>query len=147
MHTPGHTDDSVTYVLGDVAFIGDTLFTPEYGTARCDFPGGDARRLFRSIQQIFALGNATRLFLCHDYPPEGRPPRPMVSVAEQRAANVHVRDGTSEDEFVEMRQRRDRSLAMPELILPSIQVNIRAGRFPDPEDNGVTYLKIPVDRL
>lgn len=145
MHTPGHTNDSVTYVIGDAAFIGDTMFTPDYGTARCDFPGGDARRLFRSIERILGLGDDVRLFLCHDYPESEREPRPMVTVREQRAANVHVREGTSEEAFVEMRRRRDQSLAMPTLILPSIQVNIRAGRLPEPEDNGVTYLKIPLD--
>lgn len=147
MHTPGHTNDSVTYVVADAAFVGDTLFTPDYGTARCDFPGGDAHRLFQSIQKIYALGDQVRLFLCHDYPPGDRAPRPMVTVAEQRARNVHIHDGTSEEEFVELRLRRDATLNMPALILPSIQVNIRAGRLPDPEDNGAVYLKIPVDRL
>jgi glyoxylase-like metal-dependent hydrolase (beta-lactamase superfamily II) len=147
MHTPGHTNDSVTYVIGDTAFIGDTLFTPEYGTARCDFPGGDARRLFQSIQRIFELGDEVRLYLCHDYPERDREPRPMVTVRQQRTDNVHVREGTPEEEFVEMRQRRDRSLPMPTLILPSIQVNICAGRFPEPEDNGVRYLKVPLDLL
>ena len=147
MHTPGHTNDSVTYVVADAAFVGDTLFMPDYGTARCDFPGGDAHRLFRSIQKIFALGDQVRLFLCHVYPPDDRPPRPMVPVAEQRARNVHVHDGTSEEEFVDLRLRRDATLSMPALILPSIQVNIRAGRLPDPEDNGAMYLKIPVDVL
>jgi glyoxylase-like metal-dependent hydrolase (beta-lactamase superfamily II) len=147
MHTPGHTNDSVTYVIGDAAFIGDTLFTPEYGTARCDFPGGDARRLFQSIQRIFGLGDDVRLYLCHDYPETEREPRPMVTVREQRSDNVHVREGTPEEAFVEMRQRRDRSLPMPTLILPSIQVNIRAGRLPGPEGNGVRYLKIPLDLL
>ncbi len=147
MHTPGHTNDSVTYVVADAAFVGDTLFTPDYGTARCDFPGGDAHRLFRSIQKIYALGDQVRLFLCHDYPPDDRPPRPMVTVAEQRARNVHVHDGTSEEEFVDLRLRRDATLNMPALILQSIQVNIRAGRLPDPEGNGAIYLKIPVDVL
>ncbi len=147
MHTPGHTNDSVTYVIGGAAFIGDTMFTPEYGTARCDFPGGDAGRLFQSIQRILGLGDDVRLYLCHDYPETDRAPRPMVTVREQRSDNVHVRAGTAEEEFVEMRQRRDRSLPMPTLILPSIQVNIRAGRMPAPEDNGVAYLKIPLDLL
>jgi glyoxylase-like metal-dependent hydrolase (beta-lactamase superfamily II) len=141
MHTPGHTNDSVTYVIGNAAFIGDTLFTPEYGTARCDFPGGDARRLFHSIQRIFGLGEDVRLYLCHDYPETEREPRPMVTVREQ------LREGTSEEAFVEMRERRDRSLPMPTLILPSIQVNIRAGRLPEREGNGVRYLKIPLDLL
>ncbi len=147
LHTPGHTDDSVTYVLGDAAFVGDTLFAPDYGTARCDFPGGDARRLFRSIRSILDLGDDVRLFLCHDYPPEGREPRPMATVAEQRSGNVHVRDGVSEDEFAAMREGRDRELEMPALILPSIQVNIRAGALPEPEANGVSYLKIPLDLM
>jgi len=147
LHTPGHTDDSVTYVLGDAAFVGDTLFAPDYGTARCDFPGGDARRLFRSIRSILGLGDNVRLFLCHDYPPEGREPRPMTTVAEQRSGNVHVRDGVSEDEFADMRDGRDRELEMPALILPSIQVNIRAGALPEPEANGVSYLKIPLDLM
>jgi glyoxylase-like metal-dependent hydrolase (beta-lactamase superfamily II) len=147
LRTPGHTDDSVTYLVGDAAFVGDTLFAPDYGTARCDFPGGDARRLFRSIRRILALGDDVRLHLCHDYPPESRAPRAMVPVAEQRSDNVHVRDGIGEDEFVTMRERRDQELEMPALILPAIQVNIRAGSLPQPEDNGVVYLKIPVDLL
>jgi glyoxylase-like metal-dependent hydrolase (beta-lactamase superfamily II) len=147
LDTPGHTDDSVTYVLGDAAFIGDTLFAPDYGTARCDFPGGDAQRLFRSIQRIFALGDEVRLYLCHDYPPEGREALPSFIVAEQRSGNVHVRDGVGENDFVAMRERRDRDLDMPALILPSIQVNIRAGLLPDPEPNGVSYLKIPLNLM
>lgn len=147
MSTPGHTDDSVTYLIGDAAFIGDTLFTPEYGTARCDFPGGDARRLFRSIQRIFALGDDFRLYLCHDYPEQGRTPRPMTTVAEQRSGNVHVRDGIDEDQFVLMREERDAQLAVPALILPAIQVNIRAGRLPDPAANGIRYLKLPLNQL
>jgi len=147
LHTPGHTDDSVTYILGDAVFIGDTLFAPDYGTARCDFPGGDARHLFRSIRRILGLGDEARLFLCHDYPPEDRPPCPSVTVAEQRASNVHVHDGITEDDFVAMRERRDRELEMPALILPSIQINIRAGSLPRPEPNGVAYLKIPLNLL
>jgi len=145
LHTPGHTDDSVTYRIGDAAFVGDTLFAPDYGTARCDFPGGDARRLYVSIRRILDLGDETRLFLCHDYPPDAREPRPMTTVAEQRSGNVHIRDGVDEDDFVAARQRRDRELDMPALILPSIQVNIRAGVLPEPEANGVAYLKIPLD--
>lgn len=147
LHTPGHTDDSVTYVIGDCAFIGDTLFAPDYGTARCDFPGGDARRLYRSIQRIYALGDETKLFLCHDYPAEGSAARPMTTVAEHRAGNVHIRNGISEDQFVSMRDARDACLDMPALILPSIQVNIRAGHLPPAESNGLVYLKIPVDAL
>lgn len=145
LHTPGHTDDSVTYRIGDAAFVGDTLFAPDYGTARCDFPGGDARRLYASIRRILGLGDGTRLFLCHDYPPDDREPRPMTTVAEQRSGNVHIRDGTDEDDFVAARERRDRELDMPALILPSIQVNIRAGVLPEPAANGVAYLKIPLD--
>ena len=147
LHTPGHTDDSMTYVIGDCAFIGDTLFAPDYGTARCDFPGGDARRLYRSIQRIYALGDETKLFLCHDYPAEGAAARPMTRVAEHKAANVHIRDGVSEDQFVSMRDARDACLEMPALILPSIQVNIRAGQLPPAESNGLVYLKIPVDAI
>jgi glyoxylase-like metal-dependent hydrolase (beta-lactamase superfamily II) len=147
MRTPGHTDDSVTYVLGDAAFIGDTLFAPDYGTARCDFPGGDARELYRSIRQIFALGDDTRLYLCHDYPPGDRAPVPVSTVAEQRAANIHVHDGIDEDAFVALREERDAGLPVPALILPAIQVNIRAGRLPEPAANGRRYLKIPLDTL
>lgn len=147
LHTPGHTDDSITYVMGDAAFVGDTLFAPDYGTARCDFPGGDARHLYRSIRRILDLGDEVRLFLCHDYPPEGREALPSFTVAEQRSGNVHVRDGIAEDDFVVMRERRDRELDMPALILPSIQVNIRAGALPEPECNGVAYLKIPLNLI
>ena len=147
LHTPGHTDDSMTYVIGDCAFIGDTLFAPDYGTARCDFPGGDARRLYQSIQGIYALGDQAKLFLCHDYPAEGSAARPMTTVAEHKAGNVHIREGISEDEFVSMRDARDARLDMPALILPSIQVNIRAGQLPPAESNGLVYLKIPIDVL
>lgn len=147
LHTPGHTEDSVTYLVGKAAFVGDTLFAPDYGSARCDFPGGDARRLFHSIRRLLDLGDDVRLYLCHDYPPETRAPRAMVPVAEQRSGNIHVRDGIGEEEFVAMRNRRDLDLEMPELILPSIQVNIRAGALPEQEDNGVAYLKIPLDLL
>ena len=145
LHTPGHTNDSMSYVIGDAAFIGDTLFTPEYGTARCDFPGGDARLLHRSIQRLFALPAATRLFLCHDYPEPGSPPRSQTTIAEQREANIHVGGGRDEDAFVRMREARDRTLSLPKLILPSIQVNIRAGELPPVEDNGQRYLKIPLN--
>jgi glyoxylase-like metal-dependent hydrolase (beta-lactamase superfamily II) len=142
--TPGHTSDSVTYLIGDAAFVGDTLFMPDYGTARCDFPGGDARELYRSIRRLYALPPETRLFMCHDYPPAGREPRHETSVAAQRAANVHVRDGIDEATFVRMRRERDASLGKPQLLYPSIQINIRAGRLPDPESNSVRYLKLPL---
>jgi glyoxylase-like metal-dependent hydrolase (beta-lactamase superfamily II) len=148
IHTPGHTPACVTYVFGESAFIGDTLFMPDYGTARCDFPGGDARELYRSIQKIFALPPQTRLFLCHDYLPPGRTEyRWETTVAEERARNIQIHDGVSEDEFAGMRKRRDATLETPKLIIPSVQVNIRAGQFPPAEDNGVTYLKVPVNIL
>jgi glyoxylase-like metal-dependent hydrolase (beta-lactamase superfamily II) len=145
--TPGHTSDSVSYLAGDAAFIGDTLFAPDYGSARCDFPGGDAATLYRSVQRLYALAPQTRLFLCHDYPPDGRAPRCEWSVAEQLAGNLHIRAGTTEREFVDLRHARDAGLAMPALIIPSVQVNIRAGRLPDAEDNGTRYLRVPLDRF
>ncbi|WP_189467405.1 MBL fold metallo-hydrolase [Litchfieldella qijiaojingensis] len=148
LHTPGHTPACLTYVIGDVAFIGDTLFMPDYGTARCDFPGGDARTMYRSIQRVLSLPPKTRLFLCHDYKTPGREEYQYeTSVAEQRAHNVHVHEGVSEDEFVRMRTARDASLGMPKLIIPSVQVNMRAGHMPPPEDNGQIYLKIPLNLL
>lgn len=147
MATPGHTDDSVTYRIGDAAFVGDTLFAPDYGSARCDFPGGDAGRLFASVQRLYELPPETRLFLCHDYPPAGREPRCEWSVAEQREGNVHINARTREADFVAMRTERDAGLKMPALIIPSVQVNIRAGRLPEPEDNGRRYLRIPLDTL
>ncbi|KOF53340.1 beta-lactamase [Achromobacter sp. DMS1] len=147
MHVPGHTPADMAYLVGDAAFVGDTLFMPDVGTARCDFPGGDAHALYRSIRRLLALPGDTRLFMCHDYPPEGRGAAWETTVAEQRRANIHVRDGVSEEEFVAMRTRRDATLSMPTLILPAIQVNIRAGHFPPAEDNGVRYLKIPLDTL
>lgn len=148
LHTPGHTPACMTYVVGDAAFVGDTLFMPDYGTARCDFPGGDARVLYRSIQRLFALPDATRLFLCHDYKAPGREHFHYQStVAEQRAHNVHVREGVGEDAFVAMRRQRDATLGMPALILPSVQVNMRGGELPPPEDNGVRYLKVPLNVL
>lgn len=146
LHTPGHTPACLTYVIGDAAFVGDTLFMPDYGTARCDFPGGDARTLFRSIQKVLALPAETRLFLCHDYKaPERETYQHETSVAEQRTHNVHVHEGVSEDEFVKMRTERDATLGMPRLIVPSVQVNMRAGHMPPPEDNGQVYLKVPIN--
>ncbi|MHC0510429.1 MBL fold metallo-hydrolase [Achromobacter aegrifaciens] len=147
IHVPGHTPADMAYLIGDAAFVGDTLFMPDVGTARCDFPGGDAHQLYRSIQRLLGLPAETRLYMCHDYPPAGRDASWQTTVAEQRRANIHVRDGVAEADFVAMRTRRDATLSMPTLILPAIQVNIRAGHFPPPEDNGVRYLKIPVDAL
>ena len=145
MHTPGHTPACNTYVIGDAAFIGDTLFMPDYGTARCDFPGGDAGLLFDSIQRIFQLPDDTRLFLCHDYKAPGRNEFAWeTTVAEQRRSNLHIKDGTSKEAFIAFRNERDSQLEVPALILPSIQVNIRAGDMPETESNGVSYLKIPV---
>ena len=147
IHTPGHTPACMTYLIGDAAFVGDTLFMPDYGTARCDFPGGDAATLFRSIRKLLSLPPETRLHLCHDYPPDDRAPVWETTVAEQRAKNIHVHEGVAEADFVAMRTARDRTLAMPTLILPAIQVNVRAGNLPPAEDNGVHYLKIPIDLL
>ncbi|MDD1966291.1 MBL fold metallo-hydrolase [Pseudomonas putida] len=151
MHTPGHTPACMTYVvdLGDeaIAFVGDTLFMPDYGTARCDFPGADARTLYRSIGRILSLAPQTRLFMCHDYLPNGRDLMYMTTVAEQRASNIHIREGIDEDAFVQMREKRDATLEMPVLILPSVQINMRGGHMPEPEDNGVRYLKIPINAL
>jgi glyoxylase-like metal-dependent hydrolase (beta-lactamase superfamily II) len=148
LHTPGHTPACMTYVIGDAGFVGDTLFMPDYGTARCDFPGGDARTLFQSIRKLFALPGDTRLFMCHDYKAPGRDDfRYQTTVAEQRALNVHVHEGISETDFVAMRSARDATLGMPLLILPSVQVNMRAGQLPPAEDNGTRYLKIPLDVL
>jgi glyoxylase-like metal-dependent hydrolase (beta-lactamase superfamily II) len=145
MHTPGHTPACMTHVIGDAAFVGDTLFMPDGGTARADFPGGDARELYRSIRRILALSPETRLYMCHDYGPDGREIRWETTVAEERAHNIHVRDGISEDEFVAMRTARDATLSMPRLIIPSIQVNMKAGALPEPEDNGRRYLKVPIN--
>ncbi|MFO1035220.1 MAG: MBL fold metallo-hydrolase [Geminicoccaceae bacterium] len=146
LHTPGHTPACMTYVIGDAAFVGDTLFMPDFGTARCDFPGGDPRQLYRSIRRIFELPDATRLFMCHDYKAPGRDEFACeTTVGEERRNNVHVREGVGEDEFVAMRTARDKTLAMPRLILPSVQINMRAGQLPPPEDNGVRYLKLPMD--
>jgi glyoxylase-like metal-dependent hydrolase (beta-lactamase superfamily II) len=148
LHVPGHTPADVAYVIGDAAFVGDTLFMPDYGTARTDFPGGDAHQLFRSIRRLLSLPEQTRIFLCHDYKAPGREEFVWeTTVAAQRAENVHVRDDVSEEDFVAMRQARDSGLGMPKLILPSVQVNIRGGKLPEPEDNGVRYLKIPLDKV
>ncbi len=146
MATPGHTPACVTYVLAEAAFVGDTMFMPDYGSARCDFPGGDARTLYRSIQRIFALPPATRLYLLHDYKAPGRDRYAWeTSVAEQRAKNIHLHDGIGENDFVKLRTERDRTLTMPKLILPAVQVNMRAGSMPPPESNGTSYLKIPLN--
>ena len=148
LRTPGHTPACLTYIVGDAAFVGDTLFMPDYGTARADFPGGDARQLYRSIQHIFQLPGDTRLFMCHDYKAPGRDDyRWETTVVEERNNNVHVGEGSTEDKFVAMREARDKTLGMPTLILPSVQVNIRVGEFPPEEDNGVRYLKVPINQL
>jgi glyoxylase-like metal-dependent hydrolase (beta-lactamase superfamily II) len=146
-HTPGHTPACTTYVTDGVAFVGDTLFMPDSGTARCDFPGGDAAILFRSIQRILALEAETTLYMCHDYGPGGRDFAWTTTVADERAGNPHVRDGITENEFVRLRTERDASLQVPNLLLPSVQVNMRAGHFPPPEDNGISYLKLPLNAL
>lgn len=151
LNTPGHTPACMTYVVSDgvqrAAFVGDTLFMPDYGTARCDFPGGDARTLYRSIGKVLSLPPETQLYMCHDYQPGGREVQFVTTVAEQRAANIHVRSGISEDAFVAMRHARDATLAMPVLMLPSVQVNMRAGALPEPESNGTRYLKIPLNAI
>ena len=155
MHTPGHTPACMTYLVrdgngaaaGSAAFVGDTLFMPDYGTARCDFPGGDPRTLFRSINKVLSLPPGTLLYMCHDYQPGGRELQFVSTVAEERESNIHVRNGISEEAFVAMRRARDATLEMPTLILPSVQVNMRAGRFPEPESNGTRYIKIPLDAL
>jgi glyoxylase-like metal-dependent hydrolase (beta-lactamase superfamily II) len=147
MHTPGHTPACMTHVIGDAAFVGDTLFMPDGGSARADFPGGDARVLFRSIRRVLSLPHETRLFMCHDYGPNGRNIRWETTVAEQRAHNIHVRDGVSEDMFVAMREERDRTLGMPKLIIPSLQVNMKAGELPAPDESGKRFLKVPLNIL
>jgi glyoxylase-like metal-dependent hydrolase (beta-lactamase superfamily II) len=147
LHTPGHTPACMTHVIGNAAFVGDTLFMPDGGSARADFPGGDARTLFRSMRRILELPPETRLFMCHDYGPNGREIRWESTVAEERAHNIHVRDGMTEDEFVAMREARDKTLGMPRLILPSLQVNMRAGALPPAEPNGRVFLKLPVNAL
>ena len=147
MHTPGHTPACMTHVIGDAAFVGDTLFMPDGGSARADFPGGDAHVLYRSIRRVLSLPPETRIFICHDYGPNGRDIRWETTVADERAHNIHVRDGVSEEEFVKMREERDRTLAMPKLIIPSLQVNMRAGRLPPEDEDGKTFLKVPVNGL
>lgn len=151
MHVPGHTPADMAYIATDsektVVFVGDTLFAPDVGTARCDFPGGDAKTLYHSIQKILALPEDTMIYLCHDYPSQGRQHCPSTTVAAQKLGNIHVKDGINEAEFVQMRERRDATLEMPRLIIPSVQVNIDAGHLPAPEDNGVRYLKVPINVL
>ena len=148
LHVPGHTPADMAFIIGDAAFVGDTIFMPDFGTARADFPGGDAGQLFRSIRRLLSLPDETRLFLCHDYKAPGRDEYAWeTTVKQQREHNVHVKDGVTEAEFVEMRTNRDKTLAMPTLIMPSVQVNIRGGRLPEPEDNGVSYIKIPVNAV
>jgi len=145
--TPGHTNDSVSYLIGDAVFVGDSLFMPDGGSARCDFPGGNAALLYQSIHRLFDLPDATRMFVCHDYSPGGREPRCETTVGEQKRNNIHAASSVTEKEFIAMRTARDATLSMPALIIPSVQVNIAAGVFPAAEDNGVIYLKVPVDRL
>jgi len=148
LHTPGHTPACMTYVIGDAAFVGDTLFMPDYGTARCDFPGGDARTLYQSIQKLFTLPGETRVFMCHDYKAPGREEFLYeTTIAAEREHNVHIHSGISEEQFVAMRTARDATLGMPTLILPSVQINMRGGELPEPESNGTRYLKIPLDVL
>lgn len=147
MHTPGHTPACMTHVVGDAAFVGDTLFMPDGGSARADFPGGDARVLYHSIQRVLQLPGEMRLFMCHDYGPNGRDIKWETTVADERAHNIHVGDGATEDEFVKMREERDATLAMPKLIIPSLQVNMRGGNLPPEDDEGKTYLKVPVNAL
>jgi glyoxylase-like metal-dependent hydrolase (beta-lactamase superfamily II) len=147
LFVPGHTPACMAYEIGDAIFVGDTLFMPDVGTARCDFPGGDAKTLYQSIQQILAYPGQTKLYMCHDYPPNNRPANGVSTVADEKANNIHVHDGVTEAQFVQMRTTRDQTLEMPTLILPSIQVNIRAGHFPEADSNGVSYLKIPLNML
>ena len=151
MYVPGHTRADMAYLAVDdektVVFVGDTLFAPDVGTARCDFPGGDAKTLYQSIQKLLALPDETLMYLCHDYPSQGRKHCPTTTVAAQKLGNIHVKDGINEAEFVEMRERRDANLEMPRLIIPSVQLNIDAGHFPKPEDNGTHYLKVPINAL
>jgi glyoxylase-like metal-dependent hydrolase (beta-lactamase superfamily II) len=147
MHTPGHTPACMTHVMGDAAFVGDTLFMPDGGTARADFPGGDAHTLYRSIKKVLSLPKQTRLFMCHDYGPNGRDIRWETTVGDEREHNIHVRNGVTEEEFVAMRTARDSTLGMPKLIIPSLQVNMRAGDLPPPDKSGKRFLKVPVNTL
>ena len=147
LDTPGHTPAHMSWRIGDAVFVGDTLFMPDYGSARCDFPGGSAAVLYDSIQRLYAMPGATRLFMCHDYPPGGRPIEFETTVAAQRQANIHMHDGISEEQFVQMRTKRDATLEMPVLILPAVQINIRAGHLPPKEANGTAYVKIPLNAL
>jgi glyoxylase-like metal-dependent hydrolase (beta-lactamase superfamily II) len=147
LNVPGHTPADMAYQFGDVVFVGDTLFMPDVGTARCDFPGGDPHHLYQSIQKILALPAHTQLYMCHDYPPEDRNPNWLTTVAEQISSNIHVHAGIKEEDFIQMRRARDESLDMPTLIIPSIQLNIRAGHLPPTEDNGASYFKIPINVL
>lgn len=147
LFVPGHTPACMAYLIGDAIFVGDTLFMPDVGTARCDFPGGNASSLYRSVHKILSYPDSTRLFMCHDYPPNDRPIAYESTVGEEKKKNIHIHEGISETQFVEMRNQRDKTLEMPTLILPSIQVNIRAGHLPPPEKNGMTYLKIPFNVL
>ncbi|WP_422403416.1 MBL fold metallo-hydrolase [Pseudomonas sp. GZD-209] len=151
LHTPGHTPACMSYMVQDAGetavFVGDTLFTPDYGTARCDFPGASATTLYQSIRRLLAFPDQTQLFMCHDYLPGGRELRYVTTVAEQRADNIHIHEGVSKDSFVAMREARDKTLDMPVLILPSVQINMRSGQYPEPEENGVSYLKIPLNKL
>lgn len=147
LYVPGHTPADMAYHIGDAIFVGDTLFMPDTGTARCDFPGGDAHTLYRSVQKILSFPDQTRLFMCHDYPPNNRAPAWETTVVQQRTKNIHIRTGISADEFVAMRTARDKTLGMPTLILPAIQVNIRAGNLPPADNNGIRYLKIPLNTL
>ena len=147
MHTPGHTPACMVHVIGDAAVVGDTLFMPDGGTARADFPGGDAKTLYNSIKKVLSLPDDMRLFMCHDYAPNGREIKWETTVAEERANNIHVKEGISQDEFVKMRSERDKTLSVPKLIIPSVQVNMQAGKLPEPEDNGMSYLKVPLNAL
>jgi glyoxylase-like metal-dependent hydrolase (beta-lactamase superfamily II) len=147
LYVPGHTPACMAYEIGDALFVGDTLFMPDVGTARCDFPGGSAQTLYQSIQRVLAYPDETKLYMCHDYPPSDRPIAFCTTVGAEKRLNIHVHEGITEEQFVQMRNKRDATLDMPNLILPSIQVNIRAGHLPEPESNGKSYLKIPLNAL